>query len=247
MDDSIASLKSIQKDLYELMCPVHAFCEENGIAYSLTGGSLLGAIRHNGFIPWDDDLDIMLTRDNFEKFREIYYQKKPAGFVFERDQWVYRIRRVHREKGYVPSIDFFIIDSIPDSGIKRKVQLMMLKTIQGLLRTNEKEGEYSAFYRFLISFLGGIGKRMNKEKLFAKYDRISQWGNSNSSQLAIFNDKYRLLGLRYEKILVDGYEKHTFEQSDFSIIKNYDHYLTKQFGDYMKLPDEKDRIPRHIF
>ena len=68
MDNGNYGTAPYQKELLQLIKDLDAFCEQNGIRYSLAGGTLIGAIRHNGFIPWDDDLDIMLDRDNYNRF-----------------------------------------------------------------------------------------------------------------------------------------------------------------------------------
>lgn len=248
MEKSESSLKNVQNELYELMKIVHNFCEQNEIDYSLIGGSLLGAIRHNGFIPWDDDLDIIVTRENFEKFCECIVKNPPENCVFERDQWVYRIRRTHKTQGYVPSVDIFILDKAPKSKLKNSLQTILLKVIQGLLRNNEKENNYSRLYRFLIRITDFLGRFANKEKLFKRYDRISQWGRKEDSEkLAIYDDRFKLIKLRYDKSLADSYSLHQFNDSEFEILDNYDHYLTLQFGNYMELPPEADRVPEHIF
>ncbi len=241
-------LKEIQSDLYDLMLTVHEFCVAHGIEYSLTGGSLLGAIRHNGFIPWDDDLDIMMTRGNYEKFKKCYEKEGLRDCIFERDQWVYRVRKSHRVKGYVPSIDFFVIDRAPVNPIVSKIQVFLLMGLQGMLRTNEKEGKYSFIYRVLIAITEFIGKFISKDRLFNWYDRISQWGRKKKGrEIAIFDDRFKLIGLRYDASLVKKYINHTFEQTEFRIIERYDDYLTTQFGDYMQLPPKEDRVPQHIF
>ena len=248
MSNDNAEVAAVQRELYDLMIILDEYLEKHNIDYSLTGGSLLGAIRHEGFIPLDDDLDIMLTRYNFEKFVECFAKDPSDKFVFERDQWVYRARKTHKTEGFVPSIDFFIIDRVPSGKLKAKIQLLRLKMLQGMLRNNEKDGKYSFVYRVLIGVSSLLGKLRNKEKMFRTYDRISQWGRKdNGAEYGILNDRFRLLGLRYGDWIIKGYTKHTFEQSEFEIIEEYDKYLTKQFGDYMQLPPENDRVPQHMF
>ena len=140
MNNDNAGVAAVQRELYDLMLILHEYLEKHNIDYSLTGGSLLGAIRHQGFIPWDDDLDIMLSRENFEKFAECFAKDPSDQFIFERDQWVYRARKTHKTEGFVPSIDFFIIDKAPEGKLKVKLQVWRLKILQGMLRNNEKEG-----------------------------------------------------------------------------------------------------------
>lgn len=240
-------LEGIHASLMEIMQVIHSFCIEHDIKYSLTGGSLLGAIRHNGFIPWDDDADLMFDRKNFKRFLKEFAQDGPDNVILERDQWVYRVRKEHRTKGYVPSVDLFVLDKVPENKLVHRFQILRLKILQGMLRNNEKKGSYSLFYRFCIWITGIMGSVFRKEKLFQAYNRISQIGNKdNSGKIAIFNDQFRLISLQYDYKLMSDYRYHSFEDKEFLIAENYEEYLTIQYGDYMKLPPAQERIPQHM-
>ena len=82
LDDKYGLL-AVQDKILEIMAYVDAFCVDHDIEYCLMGGSALGAKRHQGFIPWDDDLDIFMTPDNYEKFRDIFSRKETGrSFIF---------------------------------------------------------------------------------------------------------------------------------------------------------------------
>jgi len=78
----------VQDRLYEQLKEIDRVCVENNIKYSLSGGTFLGAIRHNGFIPWDDDSDILMERSQFEKFRNTISSKPSTKYMLIRDNWV---------------------------------------------------------------------------------------------------------------------------------------------------------------
>ena len=245
--DNTYGLAAVQGELLDIMKFIHRICAENGIAYSLTGGSLLGAVRHDGFIPWDDDFDIMFDRENYERFLACMREYEGGDFLLERDQWVYRIRAERKTKVFVPSVDLFVLDKVPENKLAHKWQILRLRVLQGMLRNNELMRDFSLVYRLCIAVTSWLGRLFNKEKLFALYDRISRCGNGgNSGRLAIFNDCFRLLSRQYDANLMDGTELHAFEDTELSIICRYDDYLTCQFGDYMTLPPEAERIPQHM-
>lgn len=245
--DNTYGLAEIQGQLLEIMKFIHELCVKNDIQYSLTGGSLLGAIRGGGFIPWDDDFDIMMDRENHEKFLAVMRAYEGDDFLLEADQWVYRVRKESRVYDYVASIDLFVLDRVPESSLANKLQVLSLRVIQGMLRDNRKMGDFSLFYRLCIWGTSVLGKLFNKDKLLVKYDKISRKGNSgNGKQLSIFNDRFKLLSIKYDESLMESYELHDFEDTQFMITAKYHDYLTLQFGDYMQLPPEEDRKPMHI-
>lgn len=245
--DNSYGLASLQGELLDVMKFVHSFCEENGIVYSLTGGSLLGAIRHEGFIPWDDDFDIMLDRENYDKFIACAKQYTGSDFVMEPDQWVYRVRKHHKVgTSFVPCIDLFVLDRVPESRLASKMQVLQLRIIQGMLRDNHKKQDFSLVYRICIFITSVMGKFFNKEKLLGAYDKICRKGNSgNANELSILNDRFKLLSMRYKDDLLKEVELHDFADTQFYITKKYVDYLTLQFGDYMQLPPVEQRIPMH--
>lgn len=246
MEKITYGLEKYHAEMLEVMKALHAFCVQNDIKYSLTGGSLLGAIRHKGFIPWDDDFDIMLDRENYEKFLACMESYTGDDFILEPDQWVYRVRKHHKTSGFVPCIDLFVVDRVPESKWVNKWQVLQLRVLQGMLRDNHKKGNFSLFYRLCILGTSFLGLFFKKEKLFKKYDAISRKGNSgNSKQVSILNDRFKLLSLKYDDDLMAQVELHEFEDTRFYITSKYEDYLTLQFGDYMELPPEEDRVPMH--
>ena len=106
-----------QKELFVMMKEIDAFCQKHSISYSLAGGSLLGAIRHNGFIPWDDDIDLMVDRKNLSKFLDAFYEfSDETPYFLNRYLWVYRIQEVNDTSAGLlrPTIDVFVFDHCPD-------------------------------------------------------------------------------------------------------------------------------------
>ena len=80
MDNKLRKLQLIQTEMLEV---VDVFCKKHNIPYSLYAGTLLGAVRHQGFIPWDDDLDICMSRENYNRFIELWTKEKPKGYILQ--------------------------------------------------------------------------------------------------------------------------------------------------------------------
>ena len=137
VDNQYGTLK-IQKELLELLKVFHSFCVFNGIIYSLDWGSLLGAVRHRGFIPWDDDLDIMVDRHNYMKI--IQKLKGDDTLVIDDGSpetlWIKRIRfgKEDDNKGYPPTIDMLVMDYAPDNRLLRKLKVVLSLFMQGMLK-----------------------------------------------------------------------------------------------------------------
>ena len=103
-----------QNILLEMMKEIHAFLEEHQITYSLASGSLLGAVRHNGFIPWDDDIDIFVDRKNYERLLAVFFECE--NFKIRRTLWINRIVRKDEtiEGLAAPTIDIFVLDYVSE-------------------------------------------------------------------------------------------------------------------------------------
>lgn len=239
----------VQKELLELLKEFDGFCITNGIEYSVIGGTLLGAIRHKGFIPWDDDLDIFVDRNNYNKIIACLPQGR---LIIEtgtnRSLWVDRIKLKHEntDSDNIPLIDLFILDNCPVSPIVAYLKLLFLEILQGMMKTKPKFSEYSLGPRIASYFLWGIGVLFPFKIKFRLYHMISVWGNNdNSLYKSIYNDQYYLLKQKYSSNIMESLLRLPFEDMEVYSIKNYDSYLTQIFGDYMKLPNEEERRPIH--
>ena len=106
-------LKEMHGELLKLLHLFDTFCQQHSITYSVSSGTLLGAIRHNGFIPWDDDLDITLSRKEYERLISIISSSRELKC--EKVLWIDRIRLKDQDYSYAPTIDVFVWDCVPDN------------------------------------------------------------------------------------------------------------------------------------
>ena len=241
MQDNQYHTKVVQIELLELMKLVHAFLVSKDIRYSLCGGSLLGAIRHNGFIPWDDDIDIMMDRENFEKFIRCIHTD--CNLSITRNLWIYRIKKSANDKA---TVDVFVMDGVPNNFLERKIKVLMIKILQGMMKSKVDYSRYSFFYKTCTLLTSTFGRIFPDSFKYNIYDKISQIGAKRSNYLCGYNDLFKLLNLRYKKNILDYLVLHQFEDTSFYITSEYDSYLTTQYGDWRTPPQEKDRKPIHI-
>lgn len=233
-------LTNVHNELLSMMKDVHKFCVAEGIEYSLAGGSLLGAVRHKGFIPWDDDMDIVMSRENYEKFRAAF--PKFDGYRIEREIWVPRIRRGDGRF----SIDVFIFDNVPKNSFKRKYKVFRLKLLQGMMKKKPDLKKYGFGGKILILGSRFLGLFFTDDFKYRRYCKISASGNNAPSDyVCAYNDLYKLLTVNYPKSATEHVVLMPFEDTEFYCMTGYDDYLTLQYGDYMTPPPESERVPMH--
>ncbi len=162
------TLEEIHEELLCQLRDITAVCDRNGIEYNLMCGTLLGCIRHKGFIPWDDDVDLLMTRQEFTKFRRIYPAECDRRFELTYlDTWTPRVMNRDPEKA-AAFTDIFILDPLPPEGIRRKVHLL-----QGMMK---KKVDYSRFglkNRILLHVTHWIGLPFSYAWKAKRYEKVS--------------------------------------------------------------------------
>ncbi len=236
-----------QQELLDILKDVDVIFRQNHIVYSLSGGSLIGALRHQGFIPWDDDVDIMLDRADFDRACALMSEDRPdCVYGLRREHWVYRIHRKDSRDPDDAAIDLFAVDHCPDSALMRKLKVFLIKTLQGMLKPVVREEGKSFLYRLCLRVTHIMGLPFSSETKFRWYDAVSRIGNKKPTQyVGIYDDPFKNLHLRYVSTLMDRVEPHVFEDTELPITAEYDNYLTTQFGDYMTPPPEAERVSPH--
>jgi len=259
-EEQLTQIKS--KELY-ILKEFDRVCRENGLKYSLIYGTLLGAVRHKGFIPWDDDVDVCMLREDYEKFRRIAQDKLPNELFYQSHctdkeyfQLFDKIRlngTVFAEKYYAKYhmhqgiyIDIFPCDKIPNSPIKKKVQLIAYQFFRvGLMSRYLDSSQRKGFKKWCARILGVVYSVFSMDYLYAKAEKIAKMYNrDDTKELFIFPDTITC------NSTIDYYSMQTistikFEDACFYCMGNYEHYLHNQYGDYMELPPVDERIPKH--
>lgn len=260
--------KDIQKVCLDILKDVHSFCVENNISYTLYGGTMIGAIRHHGFIPWDDDVDIAMPRPDYERFISSYNSERGYKLFASgtKENYLAFSRVCEMEKTLVVNeklpwanqstgvwIDIFPLDGAPDN--KDECEQRLKK-----LRRYWKRTCYTRSANSSLSASNGISEKVkcvikkliyndafiSNEKIVNQYIEEAskvKWNETghfwNCSYLRYGMKEYQEMSDYTSTILVP------FEEDAFYVCNGYDHLMRVKYGDYMMLPPEKNRKSNH--
>ncbi len=231
-------IKDLHDELLVLLKDIDRICTNNNIKYSLFAGTLIGAVRHQGFIPWDDDADVVFEREEYEKFIRVL----PSEFEIVKELWVPHFKNKSKDI----FVDVFVFDNISDVPSKQKKQILKLKFLQGTLKKKLTLSKGGIPGKFLSALTYMIGLPFGQKAKQEKYDAVArQLRNENTAYVFSSLDQFKYISHILPKAIFNSYKKIRFEDTELMVMDNYHEYLTKFYGDYMKLPDEDKRIPEH--
>ena len=260
---TLLTIKQVQQMLLELMVKVDTFLREREIPYYMLGGSALGAVRHEGFIPWDDDIDIGMLRADYERFLRIAdeFDKEYDVVNFKRNNNCdYCLTRIYIPNTfmYVPELaatkldkrvyfDIFPIDNVPEDDDERneyEKQIVKRKKMIARIdpRNNKNSGLFMAAKKIVSFFL-----RPNRQRIIAKTDALMRkYENDRTKYVCSLSSQYSFAKQVMPREVYGTPVDYAFEGYKFSIPEKYDTYLTTLFGgDYMQVPPEHKRRKGH--
>lgn len=244
-------IKTLQNCILNIAQYIDDFCQENNVIYYLMGGSALGAIRHNGFIPWDDDLDVFMTPDNYERFRDLFNKKgdKEKYYLQEMgaaDGRVITAKVRLNNSTYIEEIvkdwdihhgvfvDIFILHTCPENKWKRYWQYFWAKylIIKGL--ANKEYNRRGGLVNNAVRAMKILPKRF---LLSYGLKQVYRYRNESSAYKCNYLGKAVMRNGTYKASHFAGTKRHKFETIELNVAQNVEEFLSERFGDYMKIPD----------
>ena len=234
--------KEIHAALLELLINFDHICRDNDIHYSLHAGTLLGCIREQGFIPWDDDVDVSITRDEYEKLLLVLKNSQNKQFELDTDHNRFpQLWYKTRSNQYV-WLDIFIWDGISEKKVLQKIKILILCFFLGFMKNKEtmKMSAESQTYKGLIHaaiylsyLLGKIFPMKIKKQLAEKAERSLQ---GRKKYIHRSNDLYRGMKLILPTYVMSEYEDRFFEGSRVMVSKYNKEILVSSYGENYMTP-----------
>uniref|UniRef100_UPI0040565614 LicD family protein n=1 Tax=Agathobacter sp. TaxID=2021311 RepID=UPI0040565614 len=257
----IDSLKEVQKIELDILLKFNKYCEAHNLNYVLCGGTLLGAVRHHGFIPWDDDIDILMPRPDYDKLLQLSRKKRIGEEIKVDGSYSYPFIKMMNMKTHIQRkgkskletnhiwIDVFPADGLPEDDALCKRKFICSLFLKRLTEMSTKKIGYGTTFLKRV-----LGIPILPIVRLIGCHRIVRWTDSFCRKLDYDKSKYvGCLCWGYgsqermsKKEFFEERVKVVFEGYGFWAPKCWDYYLTQLYGDYMQLPPEEKRITHNM-
>jgi len=260
----VTDVSEIQQMELGIMEYIHEVCQKIGVKYFLAYGSLIGAVRHQGFIPWDDDMDICMLREDYEKLQdylitnpderyEVLSYKNNLNYVYPfmkvQDNHTYLLEedvRIDSNMGIY--VDIFPVDGYEDDAkFKNKMTKLIKKrqlscyTFKGITNTKSVLNSLLRYVSVIIFYFTNTNKYVAQIEELAKSRKVSDY---EQVDYVIYKDMNKPV---WRREWLEQVTTGTFEGKKFTIPKKYHEILTSDYGDYMQLPPVEQRVSHHDF
>ena len=257
---SVDELKSVE---FEMLKFIDKVCKKEGLRYFLCGGTLLGAVRHQGFIPWDDDIDIFMPRPDYEKLIKLTKESEVYRLLSEVDDGYYynfgklvdkRTLLVEQQVNPIDGmgiyIDIFPVDGMPESVSECDLHFKKLDEIRRKINGFSQERPHIrknllAYLKSWNIYISNKKKSLSKEQADYKNAALL-YEYDDSKNVFVTGGAYKKKDIFPKTWLSDGTYLE-FEGKKFCVPAQYDKYLKQLYGDYMKLPPKEKQVTHHLF
>lgn len=256
----------------KILKEIDRICRKYNIRYALDSGTLIGAVRHKGFIPWDDDADVAFTRNQYEAFMKVAKRELPDSMeLLEPDSYrggrafydftpriIYKNSRCHGEGPEMEFyggklnhlwVDLFIIDRLPASSAGAAVTRFLHKAVYGMAMGHRYEldfSKYSPLYKLFVGGLAAVGRLVPMKLIFRMQHMIALKDRRSKGNLRYYsNYQPDFLYVTLDKSWCDQVEDGDFEDTRLMLPKGWHHVLTEVYGNYMELPPVEKQVPSH--
>lgn len=270
--DSIlgVDIKDVQKIELDILLEFDRICKKHNINYQLYSGTLIGAIRHKGFIPWDDDIDVAMLREDYDQFLTVIDNELPDDYFFQTYEtdpsYMNKFAKIRKndtifmeemvqelDMHHGVYIDIFAFDNIKPDSIDGKKQIKLLRSIDRLFKYRIKyryENMEPGYERIKARFKYNFIKTLPVTKLEVENKVLNIMKKFNGEKTEYVADlanpsKETLDTFMMKRTELEDSILWEFEKYKFPVPKNYDSVLTRAYGDYMKLPEPNQRFSHH--
>ena len=265
----------LKNRLLEMCTDIMEFCEDNNITCVLGGGTALGAVRHKGFIPWDDDIDLNMPREDYNRFPSIFEEKFKDKYRIYVPDGKHEVATLSM-KISIPNtlledvfhagdsvklginLDIFAIDNVPDNNIQAKLKGSLSDIYQKAVvsayyyqnRSKAMDELFSGNKKSKLiyrtrCFIGFLMSWRTYQRWFEKCDKFIQ-SPGNTKRMTVVNGQHHYFGEMMYKEDLFPVKKILFEGKYFNVYKNVEKYLKLLYGDYMKIPPVEKR-EKHFY
>lgn len=262
----LTPLRRVQLMELDIFKEIVRICNENKLTYYISGGTYLGAVRHKGFIPWDDDMDVAMPRRDYNKFLKIAPKELKEDLYLvhysvcktnlQHAQICNRTKHLREKNSMIEKIvdvfvDVFPLDGIPSRGVRQTLHKVGLLYYR-MMYVYSVFDEYVSInkpnrplHEKILIEIGKTGipqKILNREKRIKKFDRfVAKYDFYKSDYVLNFSGRYKFKSIFNRKKVYAAGRMYEFEGLLFNGPYDYDFYLKQIYGNYMKLPPRNKR------